>query len=84
MLNVTSEVLTHTNLLLGLWKHECQRVIADRFTNSADKDWFEKAMKTIVEEDLAPEMVEAIQNDEYFVDFMRDAPEITGIDKYNL
>lgn len=78
ILNVTSEVLVETNVLLHLWKHECQRVIADRFTNQVDKDWFEKAVRTVVEEDIGTEMVEVIQEDQYFVDFMRDAPEITG------
>lgn len=65
-------------MLLNLWKHECQRVIADRFTNETDKEWFEKATRTIVEEDIGAEKVEVVQEDEYFVDFMRDAPEPTG------
>ena len=53
-------------------------MIADRFTNKTDKEWFEKAVRTLVEEDIGAEMVEVIQEDHYFVDFMRDAPEITG------
>ena len=53
-------------------------MIADRFTNQTDKDWFEKAIRTLIEEELGPEMVEVIQVDDYFVDFLRDAPEITG------
>jgi hypothetical protein len=68
----------NTSILLNLWKHECKRVIADRFTNQTDKDWFEKAVRTVVEEDIGSEMAEGIQDDHYFVDFMRDAPEITG------
>ena len=67
-----------TSVLLNLWKHECKRVIADRFTNPADKEWFEKAVRTVVEEDVGTEMMEGVQDDHYFVDFMRDAPEITG------
>ncbi|XP_028415244.1 dynein heavy chain 5, axonemal-like [Dendronephthya gigantea] len=78
ILNMTSEVLVETSILLNLWKHECKRVIADRFTNKTDKDWFEKAVRTLIEEDIGAEMVEVIQEDQYFVDFMRDAPEITG------
>ena len=71
-------MLTDTSVLLHLWKHECKRVIADRFTNQVDKDWFEKAVRALVEEDIGAEMVEVIQEDQYFVDFFRDAPEITG------
>ena len=44
MLVCTSEVCTSTKLLMSLWKHECTRVVADRFTTFDDKDWFEKAM----------------------------------------
>ena len=77
-------MLVETSTLLHLWKHECKRVIADRFTNQTDKDWFEKAVRTLVEEDIGTEMMEVIQEDQYFVDFMRDAPEITGHILYSL
>lgn len=79
MLTVTSEVATTSKIFLNLWKHECHRVIADRFTNYQDKDWFEKALKQVVEEDFDHETASLMDAEPYFVDFMRDAPEPTGM-----
>ena len=31
MINTISDVVTGPNIVLGLWKHECTRVIADRY-----------------------------------------------------
>lgn len=81
MLTVTSEVATTPTIFLNLWKHECNRVIADRFTNQQDKDWFEKAIKQVVEEDFDAETSGLLEAEPYFVDFMRDAPEPTGKEK---
>ncbi|KFM76967.1 Dynein heavy chain 8, axonemal, partial [Stegodyphus mimosarum] len=61
--------------LLALWKHECTRVIADRFTNEEDKDWFLKKMTEVVEEEIGPEYVKLLPEEPYFVNFMRDPPE---------
>lgn len=47
MLHATSEILTSAGVLMSLWKHECYRVIADRFTEMTDKDWFEKVIKQV-------------------------------------
>ena len=47
MLIATSEVITDSKVTISLWKHECTRVIADRFTVQADKDWFEKSLKQV-------------------------------------
>uniref|UniRef100_A0A4W3HHM2 Dynein, axonemal, heavy chain 5 n=1 Tax=Callorhinchus milii TaxID=7868 RepID=A0A4W3HHM2_CALMI len=74
MLNTISEVV------LELWKHECKRVIADRFTTPDDVAWFDKILANLIEEALK-EKAMAIVNvgvDTYFVDFLRDAPEATG------
>lgn len=79
MLTVTSEVATTSKLFLNLWKHECNRVIADRFTNQQDKDWFEKTLKQVIEEDFDAEIASLLYPEPFFVDFMRDAPEATGM-----
>lgn len=78
MLKIDSEILKTEETLLALWKHECVRVIADRFTNAEDKEWFIKqSVKTITEE-LGEEVTAKMAEEPYFVDFMRDPPEPTG------
>ena len=44
MLNVSSEICNSTKVLMSLWRHECTRVIADRFTTFDDKEWFDKTL----------------------------------------
>ncbi|EDL08892.1 dynein, axonemal, heavy chain 5, isoform CRA_b [Mus musculus] len=80
MLNITSEVIKDTDELLRLWKHECKRVIADRFSMSSDVTWFDKAVVSLVEEEFGEEKAPVVDCgvDAYFVDFLRDAPEATG------
>ncbi|KAI8792083.1 dynein heavy chain 5, axonemal [Biomphalaria glabrata] len=78
MLKTISEVVSNTGVLMSLWKHEATRVIADRFTETTDKEWFEKMIKQIAEEDCGGAMASAMDAEPYFVDFLRDAPEPTG------
>lgn len=78
-MTVTSEVTTTPAILLNLWKHECNRVIADRFTNQQDKDWFEKTLRQLIEEDFDVDTANLMDAEPYFVDFLRDAPEPTGM-----
>ena len=70
-------------MLLALWKHECSRVIADRFTMPEDVEWFDQALAKLVEEELVEEHrnITDCGLDRYFVDFLRDAPEATGTDQ---
>lgn len=75
---IDSDVAVDKKVVLNLWKHECSRVISDRFISSADKDWFEKAIKDIVDEDLGREVASLMDAEPFFVDFLRDAPEMTG------
>ncbi|XP_074645893.1 dynein axonemal heavy chain 5-like [Tubulanus polymorphus] len=78
MLNTVSEVVNKPSVLMSLWKHECYRVIADRFTEFADKEWFEKAIIQTAEEECGTALAKEMAEDPYFVDFLRDAPEPTG------
>ena len=43
-----------------------------------DKDWFEKELTLYVTRHLGEEFVDYVTANQYFVDFMRDAPETTG------
>ncbi|XP_078543788.1 dynein axonemal heavy chain 5 [Lissotriton helveticus] len=80
MLNSTYEVIRDSNMLLKLWKHECKRVIADRFTTSEDVEWFDKSLVKLSVEDFgeAKKVLVDVGVDAFFVDFLRDAPEATG------
>ena len=78
MLHVDNDIMTTLDLLLALWKHECTRVIADRFTNADDKAWFEKAFPKVVMEEMGESIAARIPQEPYFVDFLRDPPEATG------
>ena len=84
MLNVTAEVVNDKESMINLWKHECSRVIADRFVNVQDNEWFQKALQATVEEDFGSESVALLQREPYMVDFLRDAPELTGKNCFSL
>ncbi|XP_071957897.1 dynein axonemal heavy chain 5-like isoform X2 [Antedon mediterranea] len=78
MINTISEVVDSQQVLMGLWKHECTRVISDRFTNKQDSDWFQKTVVRVAGEELGEQLQSCIEESQYFVDFLRDAPEATG------
>ncbi|XP_061572400.1 dynein axonemal heavy chain 5 [Cololabis saira] len=80
MLSTSAEVVDSVQVLLMLWKHECKRVIADRFTMPDDVEWFDQTLAKLVEEELGEERKNIVDCgvERYFVDFLRDAPEVTG------
>lgn len=67
-------------VLITLWKHECKRVIADRFTMPKDVEWFDQALVKLADEELGKDLSDLVDygEDVYFVDFLRNAPEVTG------
>lgn len=71
MLRIDSETVVNSKLLLALWKHECTRVIADRFTTAKDQEWFNNATFKTIEEGISPEMKAILDDEPYFVDFLR-------------
>ncbi|XP_074644897.1 dynein axonemal heavy chain 5-like [Tubulanus polymorphus] len=78
MINTQSDVIVDEKVLLGLWKHECCRVIADRFTTFDDYGWFTKTMSRIAVEDLGEQHAPHLDTENFFVDFLRDPAEATG------
>ncbi|XP_071945990.1 dynein axonemal heavy chain 8-like [Antedon mediterranea] len=78
MLHIEGDECPNGKTLLALWQHECSRVIADRFTNFEDKDWFIAAVKRVVKDQLGDEVASQLSEEPYLVDFLRDAPEPTG------
>jgi len=78
VLKVETEVCKQEVYMLSLWKHECIRVIADRFINQADKAWFDECMLRVLRQEVGDELVEQMPEEAYFVDFLRDPPELTG------
>ncbi|XP_074653701.1 dynein axonemal heavy chain 8-like [Tubulanus polymorphus] len=77
MLHIAGPECDESSVLLGLWRHEATRVIADRFTNPEDKKWFQEAVVRVCKE-IGDDVSAIIPDEPYFVDFLRDAPEPTG------
>lgn len=75
MLKIYGEECQTVEMVLKLWRHECFRVIADRFTDSKDKDWFSDRIMKDAKANLGEYFEHFIDADTYFVDFLRDAPE---------
>lgn len=78
ILKIKSEECQSIGSMLKLWRHECCRVIADRFTNVEDKNWFSERMMLISETSLGKYFDEYTDEETFFVDFLRDAPEVMG------
>ncbi|XP_059501668.1 dynein axonemal heavy chain 8-like [Stegostoma tigrinum] len=78
MLNIMAEECSDLETLLALFKHECTRVIADRFVSEEDRYWFENAVTRVVEDNIGRQLAEKLHKEPYFVDFLRDLPEPTG------
>lgn len=64
--------------MLKLWRHECCRVIEDRFTNYEDKKWFQEKLNQIAEQNLGKYYQYYTDEETYFVDFLREAVDPTG------
>lgn len=79
MLYIQDAELPNIETLLKLWMHECFRVISDRFTNDQDREWFTKNLvKTLKAEIDSKYFQNFTDEEEFFVDFLREPPEPTG------
>ncbi|KAK3588114.1 hypothetical protein CHS0354_012171 [Potamilus streckersoni] len=78
ILKIKGDECKDQKTFLALWKHECTRVIADRFTNHEDKKWFDNALSSVLKNNVGEEYLSKLVDEPYFVDFLREAPEPTG------
>uniref|UniRef100_A0A663EUR1 Dynein axonemal heavy chain 8 n=1 Tax=Aquila chrysaetos chrysaetos TaxID=223781 RepID=A0A663EUR1_AQUCH len=78
MLTIKAEECNNSTVLLTLFKHECTRVIADRFITPEDTAWFDKTITKAIEEYVDTDLTEVLQAEPYFADFLREMPEPTG------
>jgi dynein heavy chain len=83
MLQATSEVIKSSYHLLSLWKHECERVLQDKFSVEKDRSWFANSIKTLLKEEYNEDIAQKVMKPKFFVDFMRDAiiPDQSQIDE---
>lgn len=63
--------------LIGLWKHECERVFVDKLTNNPDKEKVKNYINEITIETFnqhEAEIVEKFKKEQqiYFCDFLRE------------
>lgn len=78
ILTVKGPECTTIRTVLKLWRHECLRVIADRFTNFEDKEWFDTKMDEVAQRELGKLHEHYTEDETYFVDFLKEMPEPTG------
>ena len=71
MLKVIGETTENTADVLALWKSECTRVIADRFTTERDKYWFGRTLVQVLTESTDEETSSLLDEEPYFVNFLR-------------
>ncbi|CAM9820421.1 unnamed protein product [Heterosigma akashiwo] len=65
--------LANQEILVGLWRHECERVFADKLTNNKDKDFYGKTVDKLTAEVFGDQMTDTCKSAEfYMVNFMRD------------
>ncbi|KOX80134.1 Dynein heavy chain 8, axonemal [Melipona quadrifasciata] len=78
ILRIESAECDSRSRLLKLWEHECTRVIADRFTNNEDTQWFKNTLRKTAEKMLGSDFSFYVPVETYFVNFLREPPEPTG------
>ncbi|CAD1473088.1 unnamed protein product [Heterotrigona itama] len=78
ILRIESAECDSRSRLLKLWEHECTRVIADRFTNNEDTQWFRNTLRRTAEKMLGSDFSFYVPVETYFVNFLREPPEPTG------
>ena len=72
----TNTSMNSAQFLLGVWKHECERVFADKLREQEDKDWFQKCVLSLISQNYVSVLDDRLAAQPlYFVDFLRESPE---------
>eukprot|EP01043_Picozoa_sp_COSAG02_P032009 COSAG02_NODE_2120_length_9782_cov_1.807085_2_plen_2245_part_00 len=66
------EVIADANVMMGLWKHECERVFMDKLVTNEDKAWVAKAMSALVKDGWGDEFDDLLNDGMFFANFQRE------------
>ncbi|KNC49484.1 dynein heavy chain 5 [Thecamonas trahens ATCC 50062] len=80
LIDTQSDVVTSRSVLLTLWRHECERVLSDRLISSEHRKWFAATITSVVSEAFGAQVAAEVMSPCFFVDFLRDEPDIDEID----
>lgn len=75
MLCVVPEVVKTQSDLISLWKHECERVLSDKFVDDMDRSWFQENIVDIIRDHCGDEIADQNEEAQYWVDFLREIEE---------
>ena len=67
-----NDVISSSEVLCKLWKHECERVFKDKLTTGEDKEWVERALSALVKDAFGDDYAAMLEDKAYFVDFQRE------------
>jgi dynein heavy chain len=59
-------------ILVALWKHECQRVFADKLSRAVDKEFVDKTLSKVMPEYFGEELADLNKELTWFCDFQRE------------
>jgi len=65
-------IVTTPTILVGLWKHECQRVFADKLCRDVDKNLVEKTLSEFMPIHFGEQLAAENKSTEWFADFLRE------------
>uniref|UniRef100_A0A7S1KLW9 AAA+ ATPase domain-containing protein n=2 Tax=Percolomonas cosmopolitus TaxID=63605 RepID=A0A7S1KLW9_9EUKA len=75
MLVVIPDIVKSPFDLVSLWKHECERVLSDKFVEDMDHAWFHETIIDVIRDNLGDELAEQNEEPQYYVDFLRELTE---------
>ena len=68
-----NDVISTDEVMMGLWKHEAERVFMDKLVTNEDKAWVSKAMTALVKDGWGDTFDKLLDEGMYFVNFQREA-----------